>query len=40
MKFTGYMFGTLEWSVSRFGEPPGHPECRAPRELLKIHGLL
>ena len=35
----GFMAGTVNWNVRRFGPEPGQPGCRAPRNILRSFGL-
>ncbi len=36
---SGYVAGNVNWNVKRLGAPPGDPNCRAPRDLLRSFGL-
>jgi hypothetical protein len=31
----GYVAGNVNWNVKRLGTPPGSPDCRAPRDVLR-----
>jgi hypothetical protein len=35
----GFMAGMVHWNVRRLGPEPGHPDCRAPRNILRSFGL-
>jgi hypothetical protein len=36
---SGFVAGNVNWNVKRLGAPPGDPNCRAPRDLLRSFGL-
>jgi hypothetical protein len=36
---SGYVAGNVNWNVRRLGAPPGDPNCRAPRDVLRSFGL-
>jgi hypothetical protein len=35
----GYVAGNVNWNTRRLGAPPGSPNCRAPRDVLRSFGL-
>jgi hypothetical protein len=36
---SGFVAGNVNWNTKRLGAPPGDPDCRAPRDLLRSFGL-
>jgi hypothetical protein len=36
---SGYVAGNVNWNARRLGSPPGSPDCRAPRDVLRSFGL-
>jgi hypothetical protein len=36
---SGYVAGNVNWNPRRLGAPPGSPDCRAPRDVLRSFGL-
>jgi len=36
---SGFVAGNVNWNTRRLGAPPGSPDCRAPRDLLRSFGL-
>jgi hypothetical protein len=36
---SGYVAGNVNWNPRRLGAPPGDPDCRAPRDVLRSFGL-